>query len=75
MRANLNAQADVWPARPIHPAQPFKFQTRRIAQFKPMAPEFNLGDQRLQAQLLDAATPRQGWILRHPESGICTKPR
>ncbi len=39
VRAILNTQPGVWPAEPIDPAKPFKWQTRRLVRTQPAYPE------------------------------------
>ena len=70
-----NTDFSAWPPRPIRQDSPFKYVTRRLAKFVPLARGLNLGFSGLSAGHYHTGAPRSGWVLRSRNGRGCWNDR
>jgi hypothetical protein len=72
--ALLNTKVGSWPAEPINPELPFKWQTRRLADFVPIEPGLNLTASSLSLGNPFTGQVKSGWCL-YSMGGACWNQR
>lgn len=72
--ALLNTKVGSWPAEPIDPERPFKWQTRRPAEFVPIQEGFNLAASSLRVEHPFTGRPESGWCI-YSMGGACWNQR